>query len=142
MKLDRGTGLLLLLAVAVAAAAFFAGRALRTPDGVLLASPEAAAFQPAPAIAGLSHGGFSGFGEVPGLAGQTVLSGRVTAIAPGAITVETPAGTTSSITLTGTRSLRRIEAGGVEALRPGVTVVVRLGGDGRMAEALLVLAEP
>jgi hypothetical protein len=134
--------LLVLLGVVVAAAAFAGGRSLHSPSQASgRPAAEGVVFTPAKPIAGTSRGGFSGFGEVSGLEGKTVLAGRVVALNPGSITVETAAGVRTSVQLAGEGSLRRIESVGREALRPGATIVVRRGPGSEVA-AILVLAEP
>lgn len=131
------------VAAVIAVAAFFTGRELRPDTGASfdynLAAPPFVAASPA---AGLSKGGFSGFGETLGLDGKTVLSGKVTSVTSESLTLETPAGSSSTIKVTGAGPLRRIEASSVAALRPGVTVVIRMVPGSKEGAAVLIVAEP
>lgn len=129
-------------AVAVAVLAFFAGRELRPERGEASAFDlEAPAYEVAKAAAGFSKAGFTGFGEAPGAEGRTVVSGRIVAVGPDSITIESAGGQRSAVRLAGQASLRRVEAAGRDALRPGVTVLLRQTG-GADAAAVLIVAEP
>jgi hypothetical protein len=127
--------------ILVAVASFVLGRSLKSSDNTVTVELDAPAYEAAKGIAGLSEGGFTGFGEVPGLAGQTVLAGRIVSLAPTSITIESAAGVRSTIQVSSESALRRIETTGREALTPGTTVVVRRDSAGE-AKAVLVLAQP
>jgi len=124
---------------ALAVAAFFAGRGLH-PGGSSV-SPfdlDADAYEAPSAIAGLSKAGFSGFTE-GGAEGRTVISGRVISVTPDSITVESHGGR-STLRLSGQGQPRRLEAASKEAIRPGVTVIVRRDPGSDVAKAVLVIS--
>jgi hypothetical protein len=91
------------------------------------------------AIAGLSKAGFSGFTE-GGAEGRTVISGRVISVTPDSITVEGQGGQRSTLRLSGQGQPRRLEAASKEAIRPGVTVIVRRDPGSDVAKAVLVIS--
>ena len=131
----------LALAPIVAILAFLAGRELR-PDTAEsfdydLTAPGYQAAVPAP---GLSKGGFTGF-DGAALDGETVVSGRVTAVSPESLIVQTESAAVP-IRLSGDRPLRRIGAATLSDVRPGMTVVVRTTPDQDEAAAILIVSTP
>lgn len=141
--MSRTVGAWLVAALAVAVVGFFAGRGLHSDGEEVSAFDfDAPAYGATKSIAGVTHGGFTGFGETPGLEGRTVVAGRVVAASADSLTVESQQGVRSTLRLSGGASLRRIEAAGREALRPGVTVVVRREAGSDEVAALLIVAEP
>jgi hypothetical protein len=139
----RGWALLAGVAVVVAAASFLGGRALGSGDSErgVTANLDSPSFAPAPGVAGTSRGGFSGFGEVAGMEGHTVVSGRIVSVSPAAIVVESPDGVRATLNLRAEDGLRRIEGAARDQLRPGMSVVVR-PGEGDAAAAILIVAQP
>jgi hypothetical protein len=130
-----------LTAVAVlAVAAFFSGRALHPEASSASAFDlDADAYQASSAIAGLSKAGFSGFTE-GGAEGRTVISGRVISVAPDSITVEGRGGERSTLRLSGQGQPRRLAAASKDAIRPGVTVIVKREPGSDIAKAVLVIS--
>jgi hypothetical protein len=138
----RSAGLWLAAGLVVAVAAFFGGRALHGDGSSAGAFDfDAPAYGSVKSIAGLSRGGFSGFGDTPGLDGRTVIAGRIVSAAADSITVESSQGVRSTLRISSAAPLRRLDTSGREALRPGVTVVVRRSDSGEPA-AVLIVAEP
>jgi hypothetical protein len=130
-------------AVIVALGGFFAGRALHSETGNAGAyDADAPSFEPAPAIAGFSPGGFSGFGEVPGFEGTTVLAGRIISADATSIVMESTAGVRSTVRLQGDKVLQVIRPADHSELRAGSTVVVRMVDGGEEAASVLIVAEP
>jgi hypothetical protein len=128
-------------ALVVAVAAFFGGRGLRPEERAsFVFDTDQPAYDQAAAVAALSEGGFSGFGEVPGLEGGTVLAGEVTNISADTLTLKPATGAEMTLRVSSGSPVRLIEPSTRAALRPGVTVVVRTEGDS--AEAVLIVAEP
>ena len=126
--------------IALVLVAFFAGHQLRPEPATAKAfDQDGPAYEVAKEAAGVSKGGFSGFGESPGPDGRTVVAGRVVSVNGDTVTVDSPSGQKSTIRLTGNGPLRRLEASSREALRPGMSVLVRR--DGNQAEAVLVVSE-
>lgn len=125
---------------ALAVAAFLAGRALH-PDAnsVSAFDLDAEAYEASSAIAGLSKAGFSGFTE-GGAEGRTVISGHVISVTPDSITLEGQGGQRSTLRLSGQGQPRRLEAASKEAIRPGVTVIVRRDPGSNVAKAVLVIS--
>ena len=137
------TLLWLFAAAVVAAAGFFGGRGLH--PGAERATGfdlQAAAYESPRQVAGFSRGGFSGFGELPGFYGRTVVAGRIVSAGATAIVIESAAGVRSTISITSGPSLRRIEAAGRDSLRPGASVVVRRQPASDTAVAVLVIEGP
>jgi hypothetical protein len=140
--MTRSFALWLGAAVVAILAAFFVGRALH-PEKAEGPSFDlsAVAYESAGSVAGLSKGGFSGFTEAGG-DGRTVIAGRVVAVSADSITLQGSGGQRSTLRLLGQAPLRRLEPSAREALRPGVTVIVRRQAAGDAAEAVLVVSEP
>ena len=131
------------VAVAVGVATFLAGRGI-APDETAQRSAydlSGPAYAAAEASAGRSRGGFTGFAEVHGPEGRTVLAGVVRAVAGGEVRLETEAGP-ARINLTDERSLRRIETIDAGLIRPGASVLVVLSPDGEEVTGLLLLPPP
>ena len=132
----------LAVALGVAAAAFLGGRSLRPanepPFAFDLTAP---AYQAATEIAGRSKGGFTGFAEVSGPEGRTIIAGRVRAIAADELLLETVSGP-ATVRLVSDQLLRRIETIDAGKLRPGVTVLALTGAGGEEVTAVLLLDEP
>jgi hypothetical protein len=124
----------------LAAAAFLAGRALHPEAGAASAFDlDADAYEASSALAGLSKAGFSGFTE-SGAEGRTVISGRVINVTAESITVEGRGGQRSTLRLSGQGQPRRLEAASRDAIRAGVTVIVRRDPGSGVAKAVLVIA--
>jgi hypothetical protein len=122
----------------VALAAFFAGRELRPSDAASFDYDRSSAtYEPVASQRGVTKAGFSGFGE-EAIDGAPLVAGRIRTVGPDAVTVETAGGELLQVRLTGAAPLRRIEPGAADAIRPGMTVVVRPDGD--EAAAVLLLA--
>ena len=124
----------------LALAAFFMGRALH--PGASSASAfdlDTGAYEASGAIAGLSKAGFSGFTE-GGAEGRTVISGRVISVTPDSITVEGQGGQRSTLRLSGQGQPRRLEPAAKDAIRAGVTVIVRREAGSDVAKAVLVIS--
>ena len=137
-QIGLGIGVLIIVV-----AGFFAGRALH-PDpssGFAFAtdSPAYEATSPDPA---LTKGGFSGFGEITGLPGLTLLSGKVASVSAQEVVIEAADGTKSSVRLANPGAVRRFEAASQSALVSGATVVLRHAEDGDEVEAVLVVGDP
>jgi hypothetical protein len=131
------------IAIAIGAASFFVGGALRPGEEPhYVFETEAAAYDGASAVAATTKGGFTGFGEVDGSSARTVLAGRVVEKTATGIVLETPGGQRTPLRLGTSPGISRVEAGTQALLRPGVTVSVRLDASGSIVEALLVLAQP
>jgi hypothetical protein len=129
-----------------AVAAFFGGRALHSLDaaqrvGANAYDLSAPSYQPSGSIAGFTKGGFTGFSDVAGLEGQTVVAGRVTAVLGDSITIATPAGD-STIRITGDQRLRRIAPSSASQLSPGSIVVALKRPGTNETTALLLIADP
>ena len=141
MQLTRHYWLALVPVIAIAT--FFAGRELR-PDPVASFNYErdAPGYEAAVPDAGLSKGGFSGFGGDASLDGQTVVAGRVTAVGADSVTVETESGESVPVRVTASGPLHRIDPASLATLRPGMTVAVRTGATPEEAAGVLVLATP
>ena len=132
-------------AVVVMVAAFFGGRTLGSDDDGASYSYEldSPPYTAALTAAGVSKGGFSGFGATSGIAGETIVSGRVRSVSSDSITLETAGGGNKVVRITGTGTLRRIESASAAGLRPGMSVAARTkAGEGDTASSVLVLAEP
>lgn len=133
----------LTIGVMLAVAGFFAGRELRNDNGSAAAYDfKAPAYAPSDPIAGFSRGGFTGFGETPGLDGKTIIAGRVIELTGDSFTLESAAGVRSTVRLADEAPLRRIEAATAAALRPGANVIVRKQPGKDEAAAVLVVAAP
>jgi hypothetical protein len=140
--MTRAMAVWLLAGAVVAVVAFLGGRALHTDGkGSATFDLSSAAYEATGSVAGLSKGGFSGFTEAGG-DGRTVIAGRVVSVSSDSITLEGSGGERSTVRLSGAGPLRRLEPAGREALRPGVTVIVRREPAGDVAEAVLVVSEP
>ena len=132
-------------AVVVMAVAFFGGRTLGSggDEGASYTYDlDTPPYTAASTGAGISKGGFSGFGANSGIDGETLVSGRVRSVSADSITLDT-AGGTEVLRITGSGTLRRIEGATAAAVRPGMNVVVRTtGSGGDTASSVLLLAEP
>jgi hypothetical protein len=127
----------------IVAAGFFGGRALRPdPAPGYAFDPSAAVYEPAAPKPALSRGGFSGFGETPGLPGRTLLSGKVTSVSPQELVIEAANGTTSTLQIANPNGVSRIEAATRNALVNGASVVVRHAEGSDRADAVLVVGGP
>jgi hypothetical protein len=132
----------LAVAAVLAAGAFFAGRELRGDAGASFDYElQAPPYEAAVSAIGLSKGGFSGFEAGSNLDDETIISGRVVNAAGTSLTLESAAGITSTLRITGERPLRRIEPATVDALRPGTTIIARGDQAGAIA-AVLIVATP
>jgi len=130
-------------AVAIAAASFFSGGALKADEPPhYVFETESDAYQPASAIPATTKGGFTGFGEVDGSAARTVLAGRILEKTATGVVLETPGGQRTTLRFGETPGISRVEPATQSLLRPGVTVAVRLNDNGDTVEAVLVLAQP
>jgi len=130
-------------ALAIAAASFFIGGALKPDEPPhYVFETESDAYQPASAIPATTKGGFTGFGEIDGSAARTVLAGRVLEKTATGVVLETPGGQRTSLRFAETPGISRVEPATQSLLRPGVTVAVRLNDTGDTVEAVLVLAQP
>src|SRR5690349_5415164 len=110
-------------AVVFMALAFLAGRSLRSEAKAANAFElDAPAYEAAGAsVSGISKGGFSGFTET-GAEGSTVVSGKVVDVTPDSITIEGQTGQRSTLKVSGSARMLRLESGSRDLLRPGVTV--------------------
>jgi hypothetical protein len=101
---------------------------------------QAAPYQQADSPAAHSRSGFTGFGDQGGLAGQPIIGGKVSAVAPDTLVLSTAAGPTT-IRLTGEQKLRRLQSYD-GPIQPGMTVFVTKKPGTDEAAALLVLLDP
>ncbi len=121
-------------------AAFFVGRALHPEESTAAAFDLTAdAYQASTSISGLSKAGFSGFTE-GGSDGRTVIAGRVVSVTPDSITLEGQGGQRSTMRLSGQGSPTRLESSTRDALKPGVTVIVRREPGSDLATAVLIVS--
>lgn len=136
-------GVAVLAAVVVIAGGFLFGRSLKggTEAGFAFDYDQPAYQVTGPAPA-LTSGGFSGFGETPGLSGLTQLSGRIVSVSPTQVTIEATNGAQTTLRLAEPRSLARIEAADRSRLRAGMTVIVRHEPGSNDAEAVLIVEQP
>jgi len=124
-------------------AGFFAGRLLKGDAAPGYAfDTDAAVYEATKPEPGLSKGGFSGFGETGGLPGYTLLSGTVASVTAQEVVIEAADGTRSTLRLANPGGVQRIEAAGVNALRAGVSVIVRHAEGSDEAEAVLIVETP
>lgn len=143
MKLEPRLAVLIVAALAVVAAGFVAGRMLKAdPEPGYAFDASSPAYAATLAPAGLTKGGFSGFGETAGLPGQTMLSGKVASISGQDVVIEAADGTKTSLRLTNPASVHRIEAATRDALRTGATVILRQAPGSDQVDAVLVIASP
>lgn len=129
--------------VLLIAAGFLAGRSAR-PDATAgyTFEVDAAVYEATAPSAGLTKGGFSGFGETAGLSGTTMFGGFVKSISPNQLVIEAPDGTLTTVRLANPSRVRRIEATDRGAIRPGANVVILHKPDSSDADAVLVLEVP
>jgi hypothetical protein len=140
MRSARPFALWVAAGVVVAALAFFAGRSLHANGGATASfTLDAPAYTVPQSAAGYSKAGFSGFTETPA-EGLTVLAGRVVTTTSDSITVESAGGQRSSIRLSGSGPMLRLEPDSRDSLRPGVTVIVRR--EANDAAAILSVSQP
>jgi hypothetical protein len=146
MRLTREVkfGLWVVMAVAAAIVAFFAGGLLKPEEGPRYVFDVAA---PAyggdlESLAAMSPGGFTGFEDlVPG-GSRTVLGGRIVEVTQDRLTLETPGGARTQMRLGEASRLARLESGGRDLLQPGASVLVRMSKTEGVADAVLVVSLP
>jgi len=128
------------VAFGLAIGAFSLGRSFGAEEAPIVSYDfTAPAYEAAASIAGRSRGGFTGFAEVAGLDGRTVIAGRVAGLSTSALVLDTAVGQ-RSLRLTGDRALRRIEPW--RGAEPGSTVALLLTPNGNEVAAVLVLSAP
>jgi hypothetical protein len=138
-----GLALWFAAAAVLAAFGFLTGRALHPgAEAHHEFETDTAPYTPAEAVAGFSKGGFTGFGEITGFEGRTVLGGRIVAADPSAVTLETRGGVQTSMRLAGPPPLQVLQASDRGALRPGVTLAVIVTDGSDEAVSVLVLSPP
>jgi hypothetical protein len=131
------------VAIVVAMLAFLGGRELKPDEEpYYVFETDAAAYDEGGAIAAVSKGGFTGFGDVEGGDNRTVVAGRVVEVTPPSLVLESPNGSRTTLRLGQQPKLARLLPAGRDLLRPGATVQVRKGNTGDEAAAVLVLAQP
>jgi len=130
------------VASVVALVAFFGGRALHSQTSTESAFDfNSPAYQGAPAVAGFSKGGFSGFGEISGFEGRTVVAGKIVSADAAAIVVESAAGVRSTVRLEGAEPLQIIRPGSRADLGITMSVAIITAQDSDEAAAILVLPQ-
>ena len=118
-------------------AGFFAGRALHPEKGAAYSfQASTPAYEAVAVTAGVDKAGLTGFGEDD--SGRTVVSGRVTAVSAGSITLQSATGVTNVVRLLPQAPLRHLEAGDRASLRAGANVIVKLASKDE-ASSVLVL---
>lgn len=139
-KLNPRFGAWVAIAVLVGAIAFVGGRSLRPQEPGDFAFDYGAASYDAPAsAAGVSLGGFSGFGATADQNGYVVVSGKAVEVSPAALVLETAWGARTTVRLTSAPNLQRIDAAAAGDFKAGDKVLVRVAADGETAEAVLKL---
>jgi hypothetical protein len=130
----------LVAALVVLGAAFFAGRALRPEKGAAYSfEASTPAYEPVAVAAGVDKAGLTGFGEDD--SGRTVVSGRVTAVSAGSITLQSASGASTVVRLLTQAPLRRLETSDRASLRTGVNVIVKLASKDEASSVLVLPAE-
>jgi hypothetical protein len=136
-------GVWFIAAIAIAAASFLLGGALKPAElPHYVFETEAAAYEDATRVGATTKGGFTGFGEVDGSNARTVLAGRVVEKTATGVVLETPGGQRTPLRFGATPGISRVEPATQAVLRPGVSVAVRLDDSGDVVDAVLVLAQP
>jgi hypothetical protein len=131
------------LAIVVAVLAFLGGRELKPDeDPYYVFETDAAAYSEAAAIAAVSRGGFTGFGDLEGGDNRTVVAGRVVEVTPTSLVLESVNGSRTDLRLGQQPKLSRLLPAGRDLLRPGAAVQVRKGDTDDDAAAVLVIAQP
>jgi hypothetical protein len=131
------------LAIVVAVLAFVGGRELKPDeDPYYVFETDAAAYSDVGAIAAVSKGGFTGFGDLEGGDNRTVVAGRVVEVTPTSLVLESPNGSRTDLRLGPQPKLARLLPAGRDLLRPGAAVQVRKGDAADEAAAVLVVAQP
>jgi hypothetical protein len=131
------------LAIVVAMLAFVGGRELKPDeDPYYVFQTDAAAYDEVGAIAAVSKGGFTGFGDLEGGDNRTVVAGRIVEITPSSLVLESANGSRTTLRLGQQPKLARLLPADRDLLRPGATVQVRKGGSDDEAAAVLVIAQP
>ena len=131
------------VAIVIGAATFFVGRELGAGEQVVASAYDLdrPTYEAVEVKAGRSRGGFTGFREVYGPEGRTVLAGAVTAVGAGELVLETASGPVS-VRLDSDRSLSGIESSDIDAMVLGATVLALISPDGEAAVALLLIEAP
>jgi hypothetical protein len=132
---------LLLAAAAVAGLGFLAGWLVKGPGpSSHHFDASAAAYRPAGSPAGMSKGGFTGFGETGGLDGMTIVAGKVTSVGQGFLTLATEGGQ-NTVRLTGQDKVR-VLAPFTPSPPTGVIAVVALEPGSVDARGVLLIIDP
>jgi hypothetical protein len=137
----RELALWIAAAAVIGLAGFLGGRALKGggPESFEFAT-SSPAYDSADILAGLSRAGFSGFDDVGGLAGSTLVSGKVTGLSASQISLQTASGA-ATIRLTGQEKLRILQPH-QGSIAVGSTAVVLTDADAQKATAILLLLQP
>jgi hypothetical protein len=131
------------LAIVIAVLAFVGGREIKPDeDPYYVFETDAAAYEEVGAIAAVSQGGFTGFGDLEGGDNRTVVAGRVVEVTPTSLVLESPNGSRTTLRLGPEPTLSRLLPAARDLLRPGVTVQVRKSATDDEAAAVLVIAQP
>jgi hypothetical protein len=146
MRLTRETKFVfwLMAAVAVAVVAFLAGGSFKgeKAPGYVFDTSAPAYGSDLEMLAAMSPGGFTGFEDLLPVGSRTVLGGHIVELTDESMTLETPAGTRTEMTLGEAPKLARLASGSLDLLQPGATVLVKLGETPDIAAAILVLSAP
>ncbi len=144
MKFTTTHAVTALGAIVIVAAGVFSGRALNADRGEgFTFDTTGPAYEAGLPAAGLSKGGFSGFGETTGLEGNTQLSGKIVSVSAQEIVIESRNGLMSTFRLGGAPGgISRIDSSSRAALQAGLSVVVRHEDGSDVAEAVLILEAP
>lgn len=130
-------------AIVLAVAGFLAGSALRSdPTPGYAFEDDSSAYEVRTPDPALTRGGFTGFGEVTGLPGFTLLSGKVASITASEVVIEATDGTKSAVRLANPGIVSRFEAASRDALVNGATVVLRHAEGSDEVEAILIVRTP
>jgi hypothetical protein len=128
------------IAVVVGAGAFFAGKQLRpTEPADFVFDYGAAAYDVPASAAGLSLGGFSGFGAIADQNGYVVVSGKAIEVTTASLVLEAPWGTRTTVRLSTPPTVQRLDAATASDFKAGDKVLVRVAPDGETAEGILKL---
>jgi hypothetical protein len=132
-----------LLTLVAAVLAFMGGRELKPDqDPHYVFETDAAPYSEVGAIAAVSKGGFTGFGDLEGGDNRTVVAGRIVEITGSSLILEGTTGSRTTLRLGPQPKLARLLPAGHDLLRPGVTVQVRRGDSPDDAAAILVMVQP
>lgn len=144
MRLTREVkfGLWTVTAIAAAVIAFFVGGMLKPeePPYYVFELNAPAYGSDLGALAAMSPGGFTGFGDLLPGGSRTVLGGRIVELSGEDMTLEAADGFQTQMQLLDAPELTRLESGGRELLQPGVSVIIKLGKTEGVADAVLVLS--